>query len=368
VRCLATEYLLPGLYPVIWSPDGRKLYCRGSRGVSVQVLEVDAATGEARPLTNGLGVYDHLRISRDGKWLVGTHRTPSTLPEVWLLSTDGEERRQVTQASGRLEGLRLAEVEVVRWPSPGGPELQGILVKPLDGLPDRRPPTIVDLHGGPVSAFQSMGEFYPEWHWLAAQGYQIFAPEFRGSQLFGWDGPPTYNDHNFADLMSGVEHLIKVGCADPDRLVLRGHSGGAWLGVWVLGHTHRFRAAVLDGGGGYHRELQYGQQPLFSALVEDELGGKPWEVPEQYRRYSPVSYVHTATTPTLLLQGEKDNLPATDLLYTWLRQANVEVEYVQYREEGHLLVKPEHRADCWRRTLSWFDRHLAGGPDPAPAG
>src|SRR5437879_3160870 len=131
-----------------------------------------------------------------------------------------------------------------------------------------------------------MSEFYPEWHWLAAQGYLIFAPEFRGSQHFGWDGPPGYNDHNYEDVMAGVDWLVENGYADPARLGVRGHGGGAWLTTWIIGHTHRFRAAVPCAGGAYHQELAYALPP-FSTMIEDERGGKPWEVPDVYRRYSP---------------------------------------------------------------------------------
>jgi dipeptidyl aminopeptidase/acylaminoacyl peptidase len=93
-------------------------------------------------------------------------------------------------------------------------------------------------------------------------------------------------------------------------------------------------------------------------MIEDERGGKPWETPEIYRRYSPLTYIPHARTPTLLLQGEHDNLMQTELLYTWLYQAGVEVEFVKYLGEGHVIVKPEHRADYWQRTLAWFDKHL----------
>src|SRR5206468_3898417 len=149
-------------------------------------------------------------------------------------------------------------------------------------------------------------------------------------QLFGWDGPPGYNDHNFADVMAGVDWLVESGYADPDRLGVRGHSGGAWLTAWIIGHTHRFQAAVAVAGGAYHQELAYALPP-FSTVIEDERGGKPWEVPDVYRRYSPLTYIPNARTPTLLLQGEHDNLVQTELLYTWLQAAGVEVEFVKYR-------------------------------------
>jgi dipeptidyl aminopeptidase/acylaminoacyl peptidase len=55
-----------------------------------------------------------------------------------------------------------------------------------------------------------------------------------------------------ADVLAGVDWLVARGAADEQRLGLRGHSYGAGLGAWLLGHTRRFRAAVLDGAGAHH--------------------------------------------------------------------------------------------------------------------
>jgi dipeptidyl aminopeptidase/acylaminoacyl peptidase len=356
VLCFAADYCLWLYDSLCWHPDNRTLYCLGNRGITRQLLRVDTLTGQVSPLTDAPGVHDELRISAGGQWLLCTYRTPTARSQVYLLSTDGHGRRQLTRVDDPLETLQIGATEIVRWRAADGLELEGVLVKPLEYEPGRRYPTVVDLHGGPVAYLHA--EFHGEWQWLAAQGYLVFAPDFRGSQSYGWFDPPGYQEDDFQDVMAGVDWLVETGCADPDRLAVQGHSYGSWLTAWAIGHTHRFQAAVLKSSS-YHNEVSYGTGPFGgNPLLAGVLGGKPWEVPENYRSYSPLTHIHTARTPTLILHGELDDIVQAEMMYAWLYQAGVEVEFVKYLGEGHVFGKSEHKIDSWRRRLAWFDKHL----------
>jgi dipeptidyl aminopeptidase/acylaminoacyl peptidase len=358
VECFDGDYFIEDVGGYL---DGHTVLCLGGRGVGLQVLRVDTATRRVEPLTGGAGDHGPLRLSSDGQRVVCTYRTPTTLPEVCLLSTDGRERQPLTRLSERLKRFRLAEVETVRWAAPDGLPIEGLLVKPLDHEPGRRSPVIVDLHGGPIGGVRA--DLRPEWHWLAAHGYLIFAPDFRGGQTYGWYGPPAeaepdYEELDFHDVMSGVDWLLEADYADPERLGVYGFSYGADLINRIISRTHRFRAAVARAGGVAPLDVEYGSMLGGNAIRARELGGKPWEVPEVYQRHNPMTHLHQARTPTLILNGESDDGTGAWVLYTWLYQLGVPVEYVRYRGEGHVIGQPEHRADCWRRTLAWFDRHL----------
>jgi dipeptidyl aminopeptidase/acylaminoacyl peptidase len=360
VQCLASDYFIESVY---WHPDHRTVFCRGGRGSTRQVLRVDTVTGQVQPLTDAPGQHRNLCLSRDGQWVICTYQSPTALPEVYLLSTDGRERRRLTWINDRLERFRLAEVEIVRWRAPDGLELEGVLVKPLDYQHGQRYPMIVDLHGGPVQG--GMAEFLPEHHWLAAQGYMVFGPDFRGGQTYGWCPPPAEAEHgqdyealDYLDVMAGVDWLVRAGYADPARLGVYGFSYGASLINRIIRHTHRFQAAVAVAGGAAPLEVDYGDIVGGNAILATEMGGRPWEAPEAYQRHNPMTNLHHARTPTLILRGELDGMAGAKLLYAWLYQLGVEVELVMYKGEGHTISQPEHRADYLRRTLAWFDRHM----------
>lgn len=364
VQRLAQDYFIGS---VCWHADGRNVYCRGGRGSTRQVLRVDIATGNVQPLTDAPGHHEQLRLSRDGHWLVCTYQSPTTLPEVYLLSTDGTVRRRLTRINERLEPFRLAEAEIVQWRAADGLELEGVLVRPLDYVQGQRYPVIVDLHGGPVEG--GMAGFHPEYHWLAAQGYMLFAPDFRGGQTYGWCPPPAEAEHgrdyeelDLLDVLEGVDWLVSAGYADPARLGVHGFSYGASLINRIISHTDRFQAAVAGAGGALPWEVNYGSfvqgNVIGNSILAQEYGGRPWEVPEVYRRLNPLSRLHLARTPTLILRGELDGMAGAKALFTWLYQVGVEVELVQYMGEGHVIQKPEHRLDYWHRAWAWLDQHL----------
>jgi dipeptidyl aminopeptidase/acylaminoacyl peptidase len=358
VACPADAYFVEDVGGYL---DDRTVCLIGARGIGLQVLRVDTVTGSVRPLTEGMADHYPLRVSPNRQWLVSTDRTPTRLREVILLSADGRERRVLSRVNERLKRFRLAEVAVVRWPTPDGLELEGLLVKPLDYRPGRRCPTIVDLHGGPVGGVRV--DCRPEWHWLAAQGYMIFAPDFRGGQTYGWCPPPAeaepgYEELDFHDIMSGVAWLVDAGYADPDRLGVFGFSYGAGLINRILGRTDRFRAAIVRAGGILPPEIDWAGKRGGNAIIAREFGGRPWEVPEVYRRHDPLPLLHQARTPILILNGADDDGLGAWVLYTWLTHLSVPVEYIRYGGEGHVISKPKHCADVWRRTLAWFDRHL----------
>jgi dipeptidyl aminopeptidase/acylaminoacyl peptidase len=155
-----------------------------------------------------------------------------------------------------------------------------------------------------------------------------------------------------------VEWLVREGGADPDRLGVYGYSYGAGMINRLLGRTDRFRAAVAQAGGILPPGVQWAGMIGGNPLLAREYGGKPWEVPEVYERHDALRSLHHARTPTLILNGESEDDIGAWALYTWLHQLGVPVEYIVYKGEGHAIRKAEHRADQWRRTLAWFDRHL----------
>jgi dipeptidyl aminopeptidase/acylaminoacyl peptidase len=203
--------------------------------------------------------------------------------------------------------------------------LEGWVVKPLDFEEGRRYPLIVDLHGGPSGGI--MQEFNPEWHWLAAHGYLVFAADFRGSQLYGRFDPPT-EPADQKDVLAGIEALVKRGDADPQRMGLRGHSYGAGLAAW-LGGSGRFQAIVMTGFVGYAEEDSSESSPL-----------------EGYRG------------STLILQGEHDDASSPETLVRNLRSLGIEAVCRVFPGEGHLISEPENRRDLLSQMLEWFNRHL----------
>ncbi len=369
--------LAPGGNAPAWSPDGQTIYVAGNDGtITRQLYAISLQNGALTQLTHGSSNHSAPVLSSDGRWLACVVEAPDRLTEVWLVATDGSESRQVTQANRQLDALpeiEQLESEVVRWRSLDGLEIEGLLLYPPGFGPDRPPPTplptIVYPHGGPINSTprRLLGDdplHFTGQRFLVAHGYLGFLPDYRSSGIYGWEAYQqmlTGHDNNTrldaADIISGVDHLIAAGLADPMRLGLRGHSNGASLANWLITQTNRFAAAVSVEGPTDLVAAAKATAP--NDIAELEYGGSVEDVPENYRAASPLTYAAQARTPLLLFEGEpmagmEQGKPFCDALAA----AGVEVEYVFYAGEGHLFRKQENQIDYLRRMLEWFDRHL----------
>jgi dipeptidyl aminopeptidase/acylaminoacyl peptidase len=372
-------FVLPARSVPLWSPDGQSIYVTGNYGaITRQIFAVSLADGAIKPLTDGISNHKTPVLSADGRWLASVVEVPDQLTEIRLVATDGSESRQLTQANQQLachpEVERL-DMEVVRWPSLDGLEVEGMLLYPPGYGPHRPPPvplpTIVDPHGGPkdITPRRTLGDdplHFTTQHFLAAQGYLCFSPDYRSSGIYGWEAYQqmlTGHDNNIrlntADIMAGVDHLIAAGLADPTRLGLRGHSHGASLANWLITQTNRFAAAVSVEGP--TNLVAAAQATVPNDIAELEYGGSIEDVPENYRANSPLTYAAQARTPLLLFEGEPmKRMEQGKPFCAALEAVGVEVEYVYYAGEGHTFRKPENQADYLRRMVDWFDRHLRG--------
>jgi dipeptidyl aminopeptidase/acylaminoacyl peptidase len=168
--------------------------------------------------------------------------------------------------------------------------------------------------------------------------------------------------------MAGVDFAIDKDWADPDRLGCCGVSGGGNLSCWIVGHTDRFKAAVPENPVTNWVSF-YGTSDIGPRFAADEMGGLPHEIPEVYRRCSPITYAHRCKTPTLLIQGEHDyRCPAeqSEQFYTALKASGCTVEMLRFpaaSHSGHADGKPIVRRAQNQAILDWMNRYVLGEPE-----
>ena len=282
-------------------------------------------------------------------------------PREVIAWTFGEEPRRLTRENdAHLAEITLAEVERITFPSSDGTEVQGFVAKPPGFEEGRRYPTILWIHGGPVSQFST--SFQSTWQLFAANGYLVVAANPRGSsgrgEAFSQAIWADWGNLDYEDVNAAVDHVIERGWADPERLGVGGWSYGGILTNYVITKTTRFHAAV-SGSSETEYRAAYGNDH-YQLEWELELG-LPWENPELYNRLSPISRVHHVTTPTLVLCGEKDwNVPLSqsENLYQSLRRLGVPTQLIIYPGQSHGIRLPSFQKDRYERYVAWFDRFL----------
>lgn len=296
--------------------------------------------------------------------LIGNAQQP---PEIF--SGSGGNLQQLTFTNRSfLESVELAEVDNILFNSEDGTEVEGFVYKPPGFTEGFRYPTLLRIHGGPVSQYDFNFNFDAQL--FAANGYVVVMTNPRGSSGYGQDFShqlwAAWGVKDFEDVMAGVEYAIDQGYADPDRLGVGGWSYGGILTNYVITKSNQFAGAVTGASEVLYRS-NYGHDH-YQRQWEAELG-LPWETPENWERISPFNDVANVTTPTLIMGGEHDwNVPIlnSEQLYQALKRLGVETQLVVYPGQYHGISKPTFVLDRYQRYLAWYDNWVKGEHQEKP--
>jgi dipeptidyl aminopeptidase/acylaminoacyl peptidase len=246
-----------------------------------------------------------------------------------------------------------------------GVEIQCRLWLPPDFDASRSYPLVLDIHGGPNGAFYDA--FVPLQQMLATSDYLVLAVNPRGSSTYGNDFMTSVLDdwggEDYLDLMAAVDAVLERPCVDESRLGVHGYSYGGYMTSWIIGHTARFKAAVV-GAPCINLVSMYGTSDIGVSFGEDQWGGTPAEAAPKLAERSPITYAAKVQTPALLLHGEADHrcpIGQSEEYFVALKRRGVEVELVRFPGCSHSFPRTGHakmREEYLARTLSWFQRLL----------
>ena len=279
--------------------------------------------------------------------------------------------RQLTHQNDALFAeIEVAQTEEVSFKSKDGTEVHGLLTYPVGYVKGTRVPFLLRIHGGPNG--QDGHSFSPERQFFAANGYAVLAVNYRGSsgrgQKYSRSIFADWGHYEVEDLQAGVDHVIKMGVADPDRLGVGGWSYGGILTDYMIASDTRFKAAT-SGAGTAFTVAFYGTDQYI--IQYDYEIGPPWN-PKAWETYQKISYpfLHAdrIKTPTLFLGGERDfNVPVQggQQMYQALRSLGIDTQMIIYPNETHGIQRPSYQRDRYERYLAWYDKYLKKAPDAA---
>jgi len=280
-------------------------------------------------------------------------------------AVEGGKLRQITRHNDELFAeLDLGKTQEVSFKSKDGTEVHGLLTTPV-GYTGGKVPLLLRIHGGPNG--QDAHSFSFERHFFSANGYAVLNVNYRGSagrgQKFSRAIAADWGNYEVQDLQAGVDHVIKMGIADPDKLGVGGWSYGGILTDYMIASDTRFKAAT-SGAGTAFTVAFYGTDQYI--IQYDNEIGPPWTKAgwDAYVKISyPFLHADRIKTPTLFMCSESDfNVPCAgaEQMYQALRTEGVETQLVVYPGQNHALTVPSYRRDRLQRYLDWFDTHLGG--------
>ncbi len=339
-----------------------------SFGVSSKLVGIKA-DGVKRDLAFGSSVNNRsVSVSRNGR-TVTVADSPSYPSELFL---DG---KRLTDSNPWLKSKQLAKQEVITYEARDGLKIQGMLIRPLDG---REPaPLIMVVHGGPEAHYDNgwLTAYSMPGQVGAAQGYAVFYPNYRGSTGRGQEftrssqGDPAGAE--FDDLVDAIDHLVKIGVADPKKVGVTGGSYGGYATAWLsTRYTDRIAAGVMFVGIS-DKFSKVGTTDIADEEYLVHARKRPWDDFQFFLERSPINYVKQAKTPLLIMHGKDDPRvhPTQSMeLYRFLQIiGETPVRLVLYPGEGHGNTKAAARYDYSLRLMRWFDHYLKGEGGEKPA-
>jgi dipeptidyl aminopeptidase/acylaminoacyl peptidase len=323
------------------------------------LARIDAASGRIERLLEGRRETTAFDVGAKNR-IVVLEATVHAPEEVYAL--ERRALRPLTRHNEEwLANVQLGAMEEISFPSRDGTEIHGFVVKPPDFVEGGRYPTILWIHGGPVSQFANA--FTLNWQIYASNGYVVVGANPRGSsgrgEAFSTAIYAEWGVKDSEDVLAAVDHVVQRGIADPQRLGVGGWSYGGILTNQVIARDGRFKAAA-SGASIANALAGYGTD-MYIREYEHELG-TPWRNLDVWLRNSyPFLHADRIKTPTLFLCGERDfNVPLlnSEQMYQALKSLGVDTQLIIYPDQFHGLRRPSYLKDRMQRYLDWYGKYL----------
>jgi dipeptidyl aminopeptidase/acylaminoacyl peptidase len=264
-----------------------------------------------------------------------------------------------------LKQIALGESRELSFKTRDGAEVHALLTLPPDYKEGRKLPLLLRIHGGPNG--QDGHSFQFERHLFAANGYAVLNVNYRGSagrdEAYQTAIFANWGDKEVVDLLAGVDHVVALGIADPNRLGIGGWSYGGILTDYTIAKDGRFKAAISGAGSALQISMWGSDQYIQQYDLEI---GPPWKARDTWLKISyPFFESEKIHTPTLFMGGEKDfNVPVigSEQMYQALKANGVDTQLVIYPGEFHGIRKPSYVQDRLERYLAWYNKYLNRAP------
>jgi dipeptidyl aminopeptidase/acylaminoacyl peptidase len=343
------------------------LLIREWRNTASVLYRVPLNGSDPQLITPEDGVYNQFAVNRNGDRIVFTYETPETPREVHYSNLNRFSAQKVSSVFDDIQLPEFGRTEVLTWTSNDGMEIEGLLTYPVGYEEGDRVPLILMVHGGPsgiyAQTWTGSGGIYAI-QFFAEQGYALLRPNPRGSTGYGKEFRyANFQDWGFGDyedLMTGVDKVIEMGVADPDRLAEMGWSYGGYMTSWIVTQTDRF-SAVSMGAGLSNLVSMVGTTDIPDYLLA-HMGGPYWGGNmETYERHSAIYHVENTVTPTQIIHGTGDlrvPLGQAQEFYWALQELGVDSEMILLPRTGHGPTEPKLIAEVSNRILKWFDKYI----------
>jgi dipeptidyl aminopeptidase/acylaminoacyl peptidase len=363
---LTSDVIDTNVQRFIWMPDSKSLLISGHKGTDaalwIKPLDGTASRIELHGTQPSQGFWLDASVSKTGA-IAFAGSEPNHPTELYYMRSLASAPQRVTGYNDAIAAYSLGAVHAIEWQNESFAE-DGVVTLPPGYDASKSYPLVLVIHGGPNSA--SITNFNAFNQVLAARGYIVFNPNYRGSDNLG--AKYWYAIDNDAgagpgrDVMAGIAAVEQTYKIDTSRIAVSGWSYGGYMTSWMIGHYHIWKAAV---SGAAVNDL-IDEYALADNGIGDRyaMGGYSPYVKDQTKNYiaqSPISAAWEVTTPTLILSDVGDQrVPITQSykFYHALKDRGTTVEFWAYPVSGHFPGDPVRQLDVYRRWSGWIESYL----------
>lgn len=289
--------------------------------------------------------------------------------ELYYKSDPEAEPERLTNYNSELASRKSGKREGFEWKSTKDLTANGVITYPPKFSESNKYPLVVLIHGGPTStsslAFTFMAQL------MAARGWLVFEPNYRGSNNLGNAFQSAIaNDPSQGpgeDIMTGVTELKKLPYVDAKRIAVSGWSYGGWMTAWLIGRYPLEWVAAVAGAAPVDLTDMYSLSDL-NRMRRHAMTDSPFRGDQLLwaQEQSPLKYLSRIVTPTLILSKTEDarvSITGSYKLYSALRDNGIPVQFIAYPGPGHVVTDPVRSLDLHERWLNWLEKYL-GAPRP----
>jgi len=271
---------------------------------------------------------------------------------------------RLTDYNGELARRKAGKREGMEWKSSKDLQPNGVITYPPDFAESKKYPLVTLIHGGPTSTsglgFNMMAQL------MAARGWVVFEPNYRGSNNLGnafqsaiandaAQGPGE-------DVMAGISELKNKPWIDSKKIAVTGWSYGGWMTAWLIGRYPAEWTAAVAGAAPVDFTDLYSLGDLNRmrrhAITDSPYKGDNLKLAQEQ---SPLTNLSKIVTPTLVMSKTEDarvSITGSYKLYHALRDNGIETQFIAYPGPGHVVSDPVRSIDVHQRWLGWLEKYL----------